>query len=104
MIQTPEPIDWTRLGAGPIRSPDSSATPFAAKLVQNSDFTLALLLRLSGQEIDSTTRYFPYDPGKTYLWDILEYQSLPPHLSWLQGWVDHRAATYTLAFEIPPVK
>jgi hypothetical protein len=69
-------------------------------IVYNSDFTQAFLLR-TDDLTDPAALFYPFVSGLTYIWDLREYISLPPHLSWLQGWVTHRAKTYTLAFQIP---
>jgi hypothetical protein len=112
LIVSPEPIDWTRLSAGAIRVSSAVTGPTASstnesvtasqtsKLVHNSDFTQAILLRADGPPKGMFT-FLTFNSGVTYLWDIREYVALPPHLSWLDGWVTHRATTHTLAFEIP---
>jgi hypothetical protein len=112
LIVSPEPVDWTRLSPGAIRAASATAGPYTVDMseepavirstviVYNSDFTQAFLLR-TDDLTDPAALFYPFVSGLTYIWDLREYISLPPHLSWLQGWVTHRAKTYTLAFQIP---
>jgi hypothetical protein len=125
LIVSPEPLDWTRLAAGSIRiagasnpsttadalkpKPEAKPKPNAkpkpstatARLLFNSDFTQALLVSTVGG-VDTGLMGLAFSSATTYLWEIQEYHALPPHLAWLRGWVEHRASTHTLAFEIPP--
>jgi hypothetical protein len=102
LLQSPEPIDWTRITAGQIRRVDvaddgtRTTAPLAAKILYSSDFTRAiLLLTQDGTTIDQ------FDPATTYLWTIKQNFVLPPNLVWLTGWVTHRKETHVITLEIP---
>jgi hypothetical protein len=102
LVQSPEPIDWTRITAGEIKRVDVAGngtrteTPLAAKLVYSSDLTRAIMLLTSdGVTIDQ------FDPAVTYLWTIKQNFVLPSYLSWLNGWVTHRKETHVVTLEMP---
>jgi hypothetical protein len=92
-IELPEPIDWTRLLAGPIQ--ETSGTPIPTRLLYSSDFTKAILL------LSPATDATYFHPTTSYLWSIEQYGTLPDHLSWLRGWVENRRETHVLTIDIP---
>jgi hypothetical protein len=104
LIQSCEPIDWTRILAGKIAKAtgglDSAGCPIleptATQMLYSSDLTKCLLLVGPTGSTPAT-----FEALKTYVWRIDQFTQLPPHLSWLRGWIDHRRESYSLTFEMP---
>lgn len=102
LIQSAEPLDWTRLSAGSITKGVDSFEgneqngSIRTQLLYSSDLTRAILLL---RPDDFSIQVF--EDGHTYLWTLGQYINLPAHLDWLEGWVDHRKEMHTLTLEIP---
>ncbi|MBK6795243.1 MAG: hypothetical protein IPG76_00155 [Acidobacteria bacterium] len=86
LIECPEPIDWTRIGATALTT--EAGPSMTTKLLYSSDFTRAIL-------------YLPSAVAGIYRLVVTYLPSLPAHLNWLTGWLDHRREEYTLTLEIP---
>jgi len=90
LVECPEPIDWTRIGA--VALINGAGNSLDTKLLYSSDFTRAILyLPTAGQNLQ---------PGVVQ-WTVAYLPFLPDHLSWLTGWLDHRREEYTLTLDIP---
>ena len=109
LIECPEPIDWTRLMAGPLRQ-DSASTTCAelqcnerdTQILYNSDFTRALLILRSDSSITNiSSSIAAFAPRATYLWTLTQYVKLPAHREWLGSVFEGREDEYTLTIEIP---
>lgn len=104
LIQSGEPIDWTRILAGKIAVATGGLDPAgcpvleltATQMLYSSDLTKCLLLVGPTGSTPAT-----FEALKTYVWRIDQFTQLPPHLSWLRGWIDHRRDSYSLTLEMP---
>lgn len=94
LIECPEPIDWTRLLPGRIRT--AAGLERATRFLYSSDLTRAIILI---EESDGSIGSFL--PSTHYVWSIEEFGQLPPQLEWLQGWVAHRHAVHHLILDMP---
>ncbi len=102
LLQSPEPIEWTTIGAGPIESDGSSTTSESestTRFVYSSDLTRAILCIESAQQTLGT-----FEPGGRYVWTLTEFRNIPQHLSWLRGWVEHLQRDHLITLEIPQVE
>ena len=101
LIETPEPLDWTRISSGIFKVlaetlVGNPVKPQPAQFLYNSDFTRGiLLLRKSKVTLE------PFGGGETYEWVIKQNFHLPRYLEWLSGWVTHRREEHRLTLEIP---
>lgn len=103
LIQSSEPIDWMRIGCGPVTKGKESSNgavtsgqPITTRFIYSSDLTRAILLLQPDERVIQI-----FEPGGTYVWTIKEYVTLPPQLKYLEGWVSHRRKEYDLTLEIP---
>lgn len=101
-IQSPEPIDWTRLAAGSAQLVEDivDATPqqqsIDTQLIYNSEMTCAILILPSDASINA------FGLGQTYVWTIMQYHGqLPTHLNWLQPLLTHQKKEYQLTLAMP---
>lgn len=97
MLECPEPIDWTRLGCGPLTFvEDGRRTGLPTTWIYCSDLTRMILL--SPTYLGLTT----FQVGKEYLWTVSQYMNgLPSHSSSLQNWLTHRQEEHVLTLRIP---
>ncbi len=103
-IQSPEPIDWTRISASPI-SDVSSGTSFNTTILYSSDMTKTILFIEENSSDGYKTFISPEDTENiTYNWSLFldREASFNPyhHLNWLKPWLSARNESYNFTFEI----
>lgn len=91
-IQSPEPIDWTRISATQIRrnTPDEG---FDTEIIYSSDMTRSIVLIKDGGNYTTFS-------GERYTWNLELDTYIPNYLDWLKPWLEANKETYEITFEM----